>query len=174
MNTANVGVLKVTNRDLQYCLQVPDNVNARQLADTCSDTLEWLMKSGDQVHENELTSRLSMLMREAEPDKYGRLWLIQCPARSLSSDVYCQGVAPLKSVFTICWINYMMLSLYCWVYSSSKNVGSYKRKVATMRVIAEISSPDILVIIWDQLPGNWICCVQSLQTWERGIASFFV
>ena len=60
------------NRDLS-CLQVPDNVNARQLADTCSDTLEWLMKSGDQVHENELTSRLSMLMREAEPDKYGRL-----------------------------------------------------------------------------------------------------
>ena len=52
-------------------LQVPDSVNATQLARECERDLTWLMQSGDQVHESELTTRLSQLMRKAEPEKYG-------------------------------------------------------------------------------------------------------
>ena len=52
-------------------MQVPESVNAAQLARECERDLNWLMQSGDTVHESELTTRLSQLMRKAEPEKYG-------------------------------------------------------------------------------------------------------
>ena len=52
-------------------VQVPESVNAAQLARECERDLNWLMQSGDTVHESELTTRLSQLMRKAEPEKYG-------------------------------------------------------------------------------------------------------
>lgn len=52
-------------------MQVPESVNARQLAVDCDRELSWLMQSGDSAHESELTFRLSQLMKKAEPDKYG-------------------------------------------------------------------------------------------------------
>ena len=55
------------------CMQVPENVNARQLASDCDRELTWLMQSGDSAHESELTYRLSQLMKKAEPDRYGGL-----------------------------------------------------------------------------------------------------
>ena len=56
---------------LAVALQVAESVNAAQLARECEKDLTWLMQSGDNVHESELTARLSQLMRKAEPEKYG-------------------------------------------------------------------------------------------------------
>ena len=65
------GEAQVTGLMKGILAQVPESVNASQLARDCERDLNWLMQSGDTVHESELTSRLSQLMRKAEPDKYG-------------------------------------------------------------------------------------------------------